>query len=226
MLLRDLMTPNPITVRPESDYLAAIALMRAGKFRHLPVIDSDRRLVGLITAHDLAVVRVGEPTQKEMTSGGKLVHVGEVMRREVITAPPDYPLEEAARLMLDHHVGCLPIIEDDRLVGILTDTDVFRQFIKILGGGSSTIRLTVQVDNRPGQLSALAGRIASVGGNILSIASYPASTPERSNFTIRVELASVDALRDALKAHPGAELLHLWISQSQPEQESAQQDSR
>lgn len=215
MQLREVMTPNPITVRPESDYLAAIALMRAGKFRHLPVVDGEGRLVGLITAHDLAAIRVGAPDSKTITSGGTLVHVEEVMRREVITASPDYPLEEAARLMIEQRIGCLPVVENRQIIGILTDTDVFKMFVKILGGGSPTIRLTVQLDNRPGQLAALAGQIAAVGGNILSIASYPAPSPDRMNFTLRVEAAGAESLQQAVEGQPGAQLLRLWDSASE-----------
>jgi acetoin utilization protein AcuB len=210
MLLYEVMTPHPITVRPESDYLAAIALMRAGKFRHLPVIDAEGRLVGLISDRDLAAVRTQEPTQKHMTSGGTLVRVGEIMHTDVITAPPDYPLEEAARLMIERRISSLPVVEDGRLIGILTDIDIFTQFVRILGGGSPTLRLTIQLENKPGHLSALAGRIAAVGGNILSIASSPTGNPERTNFTLRIESAPLDTIRDAILAHPGAEILHVW----------------
>ncbi len=210
MLVYEVMTPQPITVRPESDYLAAIALMRAGRFRHLPIVDREERLVGLISDRDLAAVRVDAPLQQDLTGSGTLVRVEEVMQREVITVPPEYPLEEAARLMVEHHIGCLPVVRDGQVIGILTDTDIFHQFVRILGGGSPTIRLTVQVDNRPGQLASLASLVASVGGNIQSIASYPTSTEERTNFTLRVELAPLSALRAAIESHPGAALLHVW----------------
>lgn len=212
MLVREVMTPNPLTVRPESDYLAAIALMRARKARRLPVIDEDGQLVGLVSLNELLAIRVGEPGPQAIMGSGTLVRVHEVMKREVITIPPDYPLEEAAGLMVQHKIGCLLVVEDGRVIGILTDTDIFMQFVKILGGGSPTIRLTVQVDNRPGQAAALTGCIAGIGGNILSIASYPASTPERTNFTLRVEAVTRDALEAAVAALPGAEVRHIWQS--------------
>lgn len=210
MLLREVMTPNPITVRPESDYLAAIALMRAGKVRHLPVVEQGGRLVGLVTDRDLASVRVDEPGPYALVGSGTLVRVREVMQRDVATAPPDYPLEEAAHLMLERRMGCLLVVEGEHLVGILTETDMVRLFVEMLGGGSASVRLTVQVDNCPGQVAALTGQVARAGGNILSIASYPAPSPQRLNLTLRIEAVPPYVLHDIVEAHPGAELLHIW----------------
>jgi len=211
MLVCDVMTPNPITVRPESDYLAAIALMRAGHFRHLPVVDEQGRPVGIITGGDLGGVRsTGKLKQRAIQGNGILVHVHEVMKSPVITTTPDYPLEEAARQMAKNRISCLPVVEEGRLVGIITDTDIFATFVKILGGGSQTIRISVQVDNTPGQLAALTGRVAEVGGNIISIASYPADTPSRINFTLRIDSATLDVLRAAINTLPGAEIKYTW----------------
>jgi acetoin utilization protein AcuB len=212
MLVREVMTPNPITVRPDSDYLAAIALMRAGKFRRLPVVDDAGHLVGLVSNLDLHNASLGQPTQETVTGDGVLVRVREVMKRHVVTVSPDYPFEEAARLMVEHKIGSLPVVEEGRLVGILTDTDVFQQLVAILGGGSQTVRLTIQLDNQPGQLAALAERIASVGGNILSIASFPAETPRRMNFTVRVESVPPESLQAAIESHAGAQVVNIWRS--------------
>jgi acetoin utilization protein AcuB len=211
MLVCDVMTPNPITVRPESDYLAAIALMRAGHFRHLPVVDEQGRPVGIITGGDLGGVRsTGKLKQRAIQGNGILVHVHEVMKSPVITTTPDYPLEEAARQMAKNRISCLPVVEEERLVGIITDTDIFATFVKILGGGSQTIRISVQVDNTPGQLAALTGRVAEVGGNIITIASYPADTPSRINFTLRIDSATLGVLRTAINTLPGAEIKYTW----------------
>lgn len=211
MLIREVMTPNPITIRPESDYLAAIALMRAGRFRHLPVVDEQGRPVGIIAGVDLGSVQsAGKLKQQAIQSDGVLVRVQEVMKHPVITTTPDYPLEEAAREMIEHRISCLPVIEGEQLVGIITATDIFHMFVKILGGGSQTIRVCVQVDNMPGQLAELTRRIAEVGGNILSIASYPADTPTRINVTLRIDGVTRDALKAALDAHPGIEVSSIW----------------
>lgn len=214
MLVRDIMTPNPITIRPESDYLAAIAIMRAGNFRRLPVVDAEGQLVGIVTYNDLLKVRAQQTAEASrqiaMQCDGVLVRVQEVMTSPVVSVPAEYPLEEAARVMIEHHITSLPVVEGGKVTGIITVTDIFKTLVAMLGGGSQTVRLSVQVDNMPGQLAALAGRVASVGGNILSIASHPAETPERLNFTLRVEGASVEALLAAIRAHPGAEVHYVW----------------
>ncbi|HEC23768.1 MAG TPA: CBS domain-containing protein [Chloroflexi bacterium] len=211
MLVRDIMTPNPYTVRPESDYLAAIAIMRAGKFRHLPVVNEEGQLVGLISDRDLKGAQPGQPSPEAVTGDGVLLRVGEVMKRHVITCPPDYPIEEAARLMIKHRISSLVVVKGGRVLGILTDTDLFHQFVAMLGGGSKALRVTVQVDNRPGQFAAVAGAVASVGGNILSIASHPTEDTERINLTLRVEAVPLEALTETITAIPGAEILHTWL---------------
>ena len=211
MLVRDIMTPNPITIGPESDYLAAIALMRARKCRHLPVVDQEKGLVGIITDYDVRAVRSeGTPKERALLGDGVLVRVREVMTPNVITVPPDFPLEEAAALMVQHHISCLPVVAEGQVTGIITDTDIFRTLANMLGGGSQTIRLAVQVDNKPGQIAALAGRIAAVGGNILSIASHPASTPDHMRLTLRVESAPLDEVLSAIRGHLGAIILNVW----------------
>jgi acetoin utilization protein AcuB len=210
MLVRDVMTPNPYTIRPESDYLAAIGIMRAGKFRHLPVVNEAGELVGLVCQQDLEHVRPGRPTQRAITGDGVLVHVYEVMERDVVTIPPDHPIEDAAILMLEHQITGIVVVEDGTVRGILTHDDLFRQFVSILGGGSATIRIAIQVDNKVGQLTALTTQIAEAGGNIQSIATYPADDPARIRFIIRVESLTPEQLLGAIETHPGIEILHFW----------------
>jgi acetoin utilization protein AcuB len=201
------MTPNPVTVRPESDPLAGRMLLQAGRFRHLPVVDGQGRLAGIVDRDDLELFlsRASSP------GVAKRQHrIEQVMVREVVTVPPDCPLEEAATRMVAHKIGSLPVVEAGRLVGIITETDIFEQFAAALGGGSDSLRLTVQVDDTPGQLAELAGRIAGVQGNIGSVVSYAANQPKRINITLRVEGLDRETLLSALSGLPGLEVLHAW----------------
>jgi acetoin utilization protein AcuB len=102
------------------------------------------------------------------------------MTREVVTVPPDCPLEEAATLMVEHKIGSLPVVEEEQLVGIITETDMFKQFASVLGGGSDSLRLTVQIPDTPGRLAELASRIARVNGNISSWSPTPPKNPNGS----------------------------------------------
>lgn len=211
MFVRDFMTENPITMRLDGDYLAAIAVMRAGKFRRLPVVDDDGRLIGIISLSTLESAHPPEaPRQQAIQSDGVLLRVSELMTRDVVTVSPDYPLEEAAGLMIKHRIGSLPVLEDDQVVGIITDTDIFRVLVQVLGAGSTTIRISVEVDNRPGQFAEITQRIASIGGNILSIASLPAETVDRVRLIMRVADASSSDLLAQIEDHPTFKLINVW----------------
>lgn len=207
MFVRDCMTLNPVTVRPDSDPLAAVSLIKCGDFRRLPVVDTEGHLVGIVTHNDLEVFlsRAESPGIIKRQH-----HVEQVMSREVMMVSPDCPLEEAASLMVEHKIGSLPVVEGERVVGIITETDIFRQFAAILGGGTGSLRLTLQVPNVPGQLAELSSRIARVGGNISSVVAYDADRPERINITLRVEGIGRDIVLEAIADQSQLDILHVW----------------
>jgi acetoin utilization protein AcuB len=207
MYVREFMTRKPVTVRPDSDPAAAMALLRYGGFRHLPVIDAQDRLVGIVSRKDL------EMFLSTATSPGvvKRHHrIDQVMIREVITTGPECPLEEAANQMVTHKISSLPIMEGDRLIGIITETDIFNEFAAVLGGGTASLRLTVQMPNIPGQLADLASRIARVQGNITSVVAYNPPEPERINIVLRVEGSSREAVLEAIADQAQFIVLNLW----------------
>jgi acetoin utilization protein AcuB len=207
MFVRDCMTHDPVTVRPESDPLAAVALLKCGDFRRLPVVNDEGRLVGIVARNDLEVFL----SQAESPGIIKRQHrVDQVMNQNVATVPPDCPLEEAAILMVEHKIGSLPVEEDGRVVGIITETDIFKQFAAVLGGGTSSLRLTVQVPDVPGQLAELSSRIAQVSGNISSVVAYKAAQSERINITLRVEGADKETVLDTISSQFRLDVLHVW----------------
>ena len=212
MFVRDCMTPDPITVRPESDPMAAMMVLRSYGFRHLPVLDKDGSLVGIVDRAGLRqfLSEAGSPSVQKRQH-----YVEQVMTRDVVTVPPDCPLEEAASLMVKHQIGSLPVLERGRLVGIITETDIFKQFVAALGGGTETIRLSVQLKNIPGQIASLANQIAQVNGNILSLVTYPARQPGRINLTLRIEGANCEVIQQVIEDLAEAELLNIWCSEMQ-----------
>lgn len=204
MFVRDCMTRNPVTVRPESDPLAARMLLQAGGFRHLPVVEPGGGLVGIVGRDALEMFL----SRAESPGIVKRQHrIEQVMERQVVTVPPDCALEEAATLMVQHKIGSLPVVDAGEVVGIITETDIFKQFAAVLGGGSDSLRLTVQVADTPGQLAELASRIARVGGNICSVVAYAADRPERINITLRVNGASGETVLGAISDLPSLEVL-------------------
>ncbi len=207
MFVRDCMTLNPVTVRPDSDPLAAVSLIKCGDFRRLPVVDPEGKLVGIVTHNDLEVFL----SRADSPGIIKRQHrVEQVMSREVMMVSPDCPLEEAASLMVEHKIGSLPVVEGGRVIGIITETDIFRQFAAVLGGGTDSLRLTLQVPNVPGQLAELSSRIARSGGNISSVVAYDADRPERINITLRVEGIERDIVMDAISNQLQLDVLHVW----------------
>jgi acetoin utilization protein AcuB len=205
VLVRNRMTPNPTTVRPDSDPMAAQTILRYGKFRRLPVVDDSGQLVGMITASDLDLFFSRAPSPGVVK---RQYRVDQIMKAPVITVAPDYPLEEAAQLMLKHRIGGLPVVEDGKVVGIITTSDIFAQFVEALGGDTLSLRVTVHVPDRPGQLARVASRLAELNCNICSVVSGRAG--EKVILTMRLENADVETITRALQELEEVELVHVW----------------
>jgi CBS domain-containing protein len=134
----DVMTRGPVTIRQTATIGAAWKTMRARRLRHLPVLGSDGRLVGIVTDRDLRQVILDPDIQAQLGVAPRALNVltvGEVMTWGAITVRPDSDLREAARVMHAHKVGALPVVEHGRLVGILAETDLVKTFIDALGQG-------------------------------------------------------------------------------------------
>ncbi len=142
MLVRDVMTADPVTVSPDVHLRQALDQMQSLRIRHLPVI-REGRLVGVVTWTD--ILRVALPSPGSGRSPGSLpdLTVSEVMTREVITIGPEAPVEEAAALMRRNRIGCLPVVEQDQVVGIVTKSDLFDALVYLRGGDLEGVRLSV-----------------------------------------------------------------------------------
>jgi acetoin utilization protein AcuB len=136
MLVRDAMTPRPVTIDAEAPVETAVATMRERRLRHLPVVDDDGRLVGIVTDRDLRSTLLGpaiadyvpscEGRLRRMAEGLNETRVGHVMTWGVVTIGPEAPLGQAAAVMADARVGSLPVVEQGRLIGIVTERDVVK----------------------------------------------------------------------------------------------------
>ena len=127
------MTPNPYTLQPRDTLAALYDLMDAHRVRHVPIVDGDGELVGLLTHTDLAMAALGSLSDLPLSQERDLLQrrkIREVMVTEVETVEPDTPLAEAAAILFDNKIGCLPVVEGSRLVGILTESDFVRRFVE------------------------------------------------------------------------------------------------
>ncbi len=207
MLVRDCMTRNPISVHPESDPLAAIALCKSARIRRLPVIDAQGHIVGIVSQNDLELFLSKAPSPGIMK---RQHNIEQAMVTSVATVSPDLPMEEAARLMVERKIGSLPVVEDGKLVGIITETDIFKQFVDILGGQADAIRLTVMVRDVCGELAKVVNAVAGLGCNIRSIVIHDSAQPDYANVTLWVMGAEQAALTAAIQNIPDVELIRVW----------------
>jgi acetoin utilization protein AcuB len=123
MLVKDRMSAHPVTIRHDADYKVALQLMQRHALHHVPVLDDKKRLVGIVAERDLLLAATHHMQA--------VVEVGEVMHRDVVTTTRNTPIAEAAALMVDHHIGGLPVLDARRkVVGVITETDIFHAFVE------------------------------------------------------------------------------------------------
>lgn len=173
MLVRECMTRDPITVTPDTTVPDALRLMREKKIRRLPVVNSQGALVGIVSDKDLLYASPSPATTLAVWEIPELlarIKVEKVMTTRVITTTDDTPLEEAARIMADQRVGGLPVMNDEgQLIGIITETDLFKALLQLLGGRRRGVRVTVSVPDEKGTLAKITGSIFGAGGDIVGL---------------------------------------------------------
>ncbi|MEA3334305.1 MAG: CBS and ACT domain-containing protein [Chloroflexota bacterium] len=204
MFVRDRMNANPVTVTRDLPFQEALQLMRENKVRRLPVVDKKGRLVGIVSERDLLYA---SPSPASSLSVWELqyllskIDVGELMTKNVVSVSPNTPIEDAARLMVDNRIGGLPVIDDSRqVVGVITETDIFKTFVEMFGGGESGVRLALKVPERKGVLAALSQAILDLGGNIVSVGSFGYQTPGERELVVKVQGVSQAELVDTLES--------------------------
>ena len=202
MLVGKRMTHNPITITPDVSIAEAMEKMKREKVHRFPVVDKGRKLVGMVTEYDLVHASPSSATALSMWEISYLlaqITVGEVMTKKVITTAEDTPLEEAARLMADNSVGGLPVLRDGLLVGLITESDLFRVFLEIFGAREKGIRLTVLAPYVKGSMAKITSAITNVGGLIVAFDTFLGEDPSNWGATLKVSDISKDNLLEVVK---------------------------
>jgi acetoin utilization protein AcuB len=195
------MTQNPITISPDTSFPEAFRILREERIRHLPVVDKKGTLIGIVAQTDLLHASPSSVTTLSVFEMNYLManlHVSEVMSSPPITVSEEDPLEEAARILVEKKIGCLPVTRDGDLVGMITETDFFETFVEILGGEEASLRVTVKVPDVRGELARVAGIIAGLGADICSVARFRGEDPEYCYLTFRMEGVEEEDLVSAL----------------------------
>lgn len=201
MLVEDRMTSRPLTVNEDTSVERALKLMRTEKVRRFPVLDNQGELVGMVSEKDLLYASPSPASSLSVWEIPYLlskIKIRDTMTRDVVTVAEDAPLEEAARIMADNNIGSLPVMRNGRLVGIITETDMFKVFLEMVGAREDAVRLTLLVPERAGILAQITGRIAEMGGNILALGTLMGEDPTNRRLTVRVTDVAEEDLVSAM----------------------------
>jgi acetoin utilization protein AcuB len=213
------MIANPITISPKTTYARASRLLRVKKLHALPVVDKEGQLVGIVTEKDLLdispVAVLGVHSISDLLSSTK---VEEAMTRRVITVQEDCPLEAAARIMIDSKIGSLPVMRGDQVVGIVTESDIFRTMADALGGRSEGLRLTVRLLEDKGELGAITDGIVQLGGKLTSLCTYWGDNSFKRMITLKVQGVDREDLLMMLEWTIGVQVIDCYegSAESQP----------
>ena len=203
MLVKDRMSRPPITVRDNVGVEDALRLMHNEDVRRLPVMDKRGRMVGIVSELDLLKVSPSPATSLSVYEIPYLlakVKMKDVMTADVISVTEGTPLEEAARVMADNKIGGLPVMRDDELVGIITETDLFKTFLEMLGGREEGVRISMYVPDEEGMLAKITSKVSEMGINITALSTIMGEDPSSYLVTMRVEEdADMDALIAAVE---------------------------
>ncbi|MFN3742172.1 MAG: CBS and ACT domain-containing protein [Anaerolineales bacterium] len=200
MFVGERMSRPVIFLTPEMPVHDALDLFKKERIRRAPVV-KDGKLVGIVSEKDLLNASPSPATTLSIWEMHYLlskITVSEVMTKNVITVTEDTPIEEAARIMADNKIGGLPVMRDDQVVGIITETDLFKIFLELMGARQKGLRVTVLVEDKPGQLARITKMVADIGGNFVAFGQFSGEDPSTRLVTFKVQGVEKEQLRQAL----------------------------
>ena len=204
MFVRDEMSTPVVTVRPDMPFQDALRLMQEKGFRRLPVVDEKGKLVGIVAERDLLYASPSPATSLsvwEMNYMLSKIKINRLMTPDVITTTPETTIEDAAHLMVVNRIGGLPVVEGGQVVGMITETDIFKTLVSMFGGGESGLRLTLEVPRGKGVLAAVSQAVFELGGDIISFGSFPIEEDmTEDGMVMKVREVSKEQLIDKLEA--------------------------
>lgn len=215
MLVKDWMTTDPITVNPDTSVMKASQVMKENNVRRLPVINDKGQVVGIVTDRDLKEASPSKATTLDVHELYYLLSelkVKDIMSRKVITITAEETVEKAAVIMLEHKVTGLPVVDNGRLMGILSQGDVFRVLTSITGIYRGGTQFAFTLEDRPGSIKEVADVIRKHGGRMVSIlSSYDMCEEGTRNVFIRIADMAQDKLAP-LQAELEREFTVLYVT--------------
>lgn len=210
MNVKQRMTPNPITATPKMSHRQAVKTMQDNNIRRLPIVDENGRLVGIVSESDLLSTAPSQATTLSIYEIYTLLEkltLDQIMTSPVMAVEEDCGLANAAHIMHQNKIGCLPVVRGDELVGIITETDVFGTLVEVLGGGEPGLRIDLRVMDQKGVLAQVTQAIAAAGGNIVSLTTFHGEDTAHTILSIKVRGAEDTTLRSSLEALSEVEIV-------------------
>ncbi|MDD2231653.1 MAG: CBS domain-containing protein [Sphaerochaetaceae bacterium] len=204
MIIESRMTRNPVTATPDMTVEDAAKIMKQEKVHRLPVLDRDKKLVGVISEKDILRALpspVSTLSAYEMPYLLSKITVKKLMSRNPVTITPDTIVEEAARLMVDQDLSCLPVMQGDKLVGIVSKSDLFKMLLELFGARHYGVRISFLVEDKPGTIAVISRALSEQGIDIISFGTFMGTDPSNAVCTIKVQGASMSKVVDIMKPY-------------------------
>ncbi|HQX01296.1 MAG TPA: CBS domain-containing protein [Anaerolineales bacterium] len=200
MFVGERMSHPVIAVSPEVPIHDALVMFKKEHIRRAPVI-KDGKLVGIVSERDLLNASPSPVTSLSVWEMNYLISkvtVKQVMSKKVKTIDIDTPIEEAARIMADSKIGGMPVVRSGKVVGMITETDLFKIFLELMGARTKGIRVTAEIEDHTGQLAAITKAIADEGGNFISFGQFSGNDPTTKILTFKIAGVKKDNVQKAL----------------------------
>ncbi len=200
MFVGERMSHPVISVSPETPIHDALVMFKKEHIRRAPVIKNGK-LVGIVSEGDLHNASPSPVTSLSVWEMNYLlskVTVNHVMSKKIKSVDVTTPIEEAARIMADSKIGGLPVMRSGKVVGIITETDLFKIFLELMGARTKAIRVTAEVEDHAGQLAKVTKAIADAGGNFVSFGQFSGEDPSTKVLTFKVAGMKKEDVKKAL----------------------------
>jgi acetoin utilization protein AcuB len=200
MLVGERMSKPVITTSPDLPITEALSMMKQDHIRRMPVMQ-DGKLVGIVSDKDLLNASPSPATSLSVWEMNYLlskITVKDVMTKKVLTVAENTPIEEAARIMADNKIGGMPVLRDGKVVGMITETDLFKVFLELMGARYKGVRASILLQEKPGQLEKITRIIAQNGGNFVAFGVFSGEDPTTRIVTLKVEGIDENKVKELL----------------------------
>jgi len=201
MFVGERMSRPVISVSPDAPINDVLAMFKREHIRRAPVM-KDGKLVGIVSENDLLNASPSTVTTLSIWEMNYLISkvtIKNVMSKKVVTVDQDTPIEEAARIMADKKIGGMPVVTAGKVVGMITETDLFKILLELMGARQKALRVTATIEDKPGQLARLTKAIANAGGNFISFGMFSGPDANTRVVTFKLEGMNKNAIKDVLQ---------------------------